>query len=902
MKNSRDMERWTVGDAVVARFSDGLKVVAREDHRSPVAVCNVWVRVGSNLETDSVRGWAHGIEHMLFKGTTNRGENDFAFEVADIGGSTNAGTGYETTNYHITVPAENLHRAADILADAVFHSVFDPDALDAERQVLVHENHMYDDLPSGFGVTWRWGMELAFDQSPYRNHIGGPDESLTDTPREKILDFYRTMYRPDNITVVVVGAFATEELLELIAERFRPPRVDRKAPEPPAGIEKTHDRLRYRFKTGDIQRAYGKLIFPAPAANDPDRAVLSVIRQILSDGRSCRLHRRVQQEQQLVNAITMLDEAGPREGLLVVDFESDPAKTMAALESVAAILEEMRREPPTVGELAKAKIRAERAHLFALETVQGQAANLGWHDAMGDLAAAFDTPRRIAAVTAEDVRRVCLRIFRRREASILLYLPRDRDNSAEGIPEDADEMESRIAALLGDGPPAAAAAAQADPDVDSPSVGYVHPNGPVNEAQDEIPFEEFALEGGSRLYCRTDRSLPVFCLGIHVIGGVWREAAGKEGLASLCQAVQAKAARGETPAELQEFIESHGASLSPFATRDHTGLYLTGLTRHLPLLVERMAGVAGNPDFAPQELEKERLFAVDELQSLADDPFQCAARALREAVYGNHPYGHPLAGTEKSLPGIVRADLEQYHRSAWATDNILIAASGDIDLETLAPLCADLVAQLPDAPAPAMPDMKPVPGPEGIVRLRLSRQIRQSTVLMAWPGPESPNHLRPELALLRSLLNGQSGRLFESLRNRRSLCYASGLQTAVGFGTGMLVGYVMTDPEQEKEAGEAMAVELLAMAETAAPAAEFERARARLIGNYLISRQSGAARVGACAQDLVYGRGPNDTAHHLEDLRAVTPDQVRDTAALLFGAGGRHEVTVGPPLNDDPTD
>ena len=266
---------------LVARTGNGLRILLREDHRTPVAVCNVWVRVGSNREPDDVRGWAHGVEHMLFKGTAKRGETDFALEVADMGGTTNAGTGYETTNYHITCPAEHVTRAVDILHDALHHAAFDPEALDAEREVLVHENHMYDDQPSGFGVTWKWALELAFDESPYRHPIGGRDEALRETPRETIMQFWKRGYRPDQMTVVIVGDVDAETVLQTVVERFGaepactlPPLPD-PAPEPP------HDGLRYRLEQGDVQRVYGKIVLPGLAEDDPDRAVLSVLRQIL---------------------------------------------------------------------------------------------------------------------------------------------------------------------------------------------------------------------------------------------------------------------------------------------------------------------------------------------------------------------------------------------------------------------------------------------------------------------------------------------------------------------------------------------------------------------------------------------------------------------------------------------
>ena len=892
MRERDNGERRRVGTAVVAELDNGLRVVVHEDYRSPVAVCNAWVRVGSNLETDAVRGWAHGIEHMLFKGTARRAENDFAMEVAEIGGTTNAGTGYETTNYHITVPAENLSRAVDILADALLHASFEPDALDSERQVLVHENHMYDDMPSGFGVTWRWALETAFDRSPYRHHIGGPDSSLLETPREAILDFYRSAYDPANMTVVVAGAVSADDVLPLIERKFATEGRPRSAPLPQPPVEPPHEALRYRIENGDIQRAYGKIVFPGPAAGSPDRAVLAVIRQVLADGRSCRLHRRVQQEMELVNAITLLDESGPREGIMMVDFECDPAKAAAVVDAVATILQEMRDEPPTVAELTKAKIRAERAHLFALETVQGQAATLGWHDAMGDIATAFTIPQRIAAVTGDDVRRVCNDIFRRSNASVLIYLPRDERPADIGLPGTAAEMDERLAGMLADRPARPVETKASPVEI---SVAAAAARG--SALKSEIPFVDVPLNGGGRLFCRSDSSQPLICLGAHVAGGVWLEPAGLEGLSALTLSVQAKAAVGETPAALQEIVEGHGASLSPFAASDHSGLYLTGLTRHLPLLMRRLSRLCGVPAFAPEEIEKERRFALEDLASLADDTFQFAARALREAVYAGHPYGHPLMGTEASLPRIVPADLTDHHRRIWTPPNVTIVASGDVTAEILAPLCEELLDGLPRGSAPELPAAPDLVRPQAPVFRRLERDVSQSVVLAAWIGPEGPNEDRAELSLLRALLNGQSGRLFEQLRNRRSLCYSSGVQTSAGFGTGMTVAFVMTDPGQEQQAREALAAELAATAETAAPDVEFERARARLIGNLLISRQSAASRVGACARDVLYGRGPNDFDRLLEQLRQTTPAAVRDAAARIFDRPGRYEIVVGPPLD-----
>ncbi len=882
MSSDTTVSRTTVGPATVATFANGLRAVVQADRRSPVAVCNVWVRVGSNREPDTVRGWAHGIEHMLFKGTERRGERDFALEVADLGGATNAGTGYETTNYHITVPAANIGGAVDILHDALFHAAFDPAALEAERPVLVHENHMYDDLPSGFGVSWRWALELACDESPYRHPIGGLDEALLSTPREEIVDFWRAAYQPDNMTVVIAGDVDVDAELARLAETFgavAPPRPYR-LPDPTT--EPRHDGLRYRLETGDLNLVYGKMVFPGLAESDPDRPVMAVIHQILADGRSSRLYRDVQEERQLVSDITLLSEAGPREGVLAVDFETEPDRVAAALAGTAAVLQALKDAPPSDVELERAKIRTERAHAFARETVQGTASVLGWHDAMGDLGSAFTFAEQVASVEAEDVSRVCRRLFGREVCSVLLYAPRD---AADALPADAAAVETLLAPHL-DG----SVASSPDGDVPPPEV----PTVTRRTAPQDRPFEEIVLDGGLRLYVREDHALPVVSLGLFATGGVLLQDPGRDGLTHLGAQVQIKGAGGVDAATLHAGVEGLGASLSPVISRDHTGISLTGLSRHLPRLLETLGAVACRPDFPAVEFEKERRLALADLRAVDDDPFQAAARELRAAFYPDHAYGAPLLGTEAALAGLEPDQLRGQHARAWTRSNLHAVVSGDVDPEAVAADLDAALADLPSEPRPPLPDLADAAVRDSGIRRRLSRDVRQSVVLHAWHGPTGPNTDRAVLALLQKLLNGQSGRLFEELRNRRSLCYATGLQAARGFAPGLIAAYVMTDPATEDEAADALTTELRALSEAPVPADEFERARAQLVGNMLIARQSNSSRSSRCANDVLYGRPPNNLAHYLKEIRALTPERLRDAATRYLGSEPVLSVRLGP--------
>lgn len=882
------------------RTPGGLRVVVRRDARSPVAVCNVWVGVGSNREPDALRGWSHGIEHMLFKGTERRGERDFALEVAAAGGSTNAGTGYETTNYHITVPAERLPVAMDLLGDALLHSRFDEASLDAERQVLVHENHMYDDIPFGFGVTWRWGLELAFDHSPYRHPIGGRDENLLACPRESILAYWRSAYRPSNMVAVVVGDVDPQDVFAQLAATFDA--ADGR-PEPAAGdavalvaappVEPRRSGPRLRIERGELTRAYAKFIFPAPGEDSGLDPVLAVCQRVLNDGRSCRLYRRLQEELKLVDEFTVMTETGPREGVVLVDLETSVDRLAGAVRECARLLGELARAPEAGGcdadELARAARRTARSHLFGLETVQGQAGSIGHHALGGDLAGAFEFPARVAAVTAPDVAAYAAEVFRPGNLALVIYVPHDADLAAMGLPTDADGLSTLLADVLPE--PAGAPRPAVGP---GGSVGAPRPPAALrNPAPAAAAFTSSRLADGSSFHCRADHAVPVVALAVAVRGGAAGETAADAGLGALAHQALLRGAAGRSAAEFSRLVEDDGAALSPMVDRDFGGLFLTALADRLEPALDRLTEAILAPDFAPAEIDQERRLAREQLAAIADNPLQTAMLRLRELLYGDHPYGRPLPGTADSLAAITGGQIAARHRAAWCAGRLQFTASGDLEPDRLRAACERLVARLPAA-APPPPSPGPALPTAGPVHERLTRAQNQSVVLLGWPGPVGEGTDRLPLLLLRQVMGGQSGRLFEQLRNRRSLCYNAGLVTTAGFGQGVLVGYVLTAPASADEAREALLEELLQVAAAPVPRDEWERARTELLGMLLIGSQANTARVARAQRDVMYGRDANDHDDLVERVRACEPGDMCAAAARYLRQDSAVAVTLGP--------
>ena len=391
-------------------LANGLEVLVREDHGTPVVALNFFVRLGSLNEDRSIAGWSHGVEHMLFKGTDRRGPGDIAREIQDAGGQMNAGTGYESTNYYIILPAANFDRALDIHADVLRHSAFDEHELEKERQVLIKENEMYRDRPGGFGLTWEALLETAFTRHRYGRPIGGPDENLLRTARGEVLAHKRKYYVPSNITYVVVGDVDAETVFRkmeaALGDWEAPPVTPDRSP-----VEPSQTAFRFRGMSGDVGKSYVKLGFHIPEELNPETDALLVLAHILASGRTSRLYRRVREEQNLIYGASVMQVTGRDPGYLVFEFTCDPAKTDAALEAVLAETLAFREEPVTAEELDRTLHSVRADTVATLETMEGQASMLGHYALLGDYRLAGTYLDRIAGVDAGRIRAAARRVL-----------------------------------------------------------------------------------------------------------------------------------------------------------------------------------------------------------------------------------------------------------------------------------------------------------------------------------------------------------------------------------------------------------------------------------------------------------------------------------------------------------
>ncbi len=201
-------------------LDNGLEVLVHEDHSTKIAVVNILYKVGSRNEVAGKTGLAHYFEHLMFGSTKHVPVFDTALEK--VGGSCNAFTNTDITNYYITLPAVNLETAFWLESDRMMNLSLTEKTIETQRKVVIEEfKQRYLNQP--YGDIFHHIRDLAYDRHPYQwPTIGKEIEDIVNYNKEDVEEFYFTHYRPDNAVMVVAGDVTLEEVKRLSEKWFAP--------------------------------------------------------------------------------------------------------------------------------------------------------------------------------------------------------------------------------------------------------------------------------------------------------------------------------------------------------------------------------------------------------------------------------------------------------------------------------------------------------------------------------------------------------------------------------------------------------------------------------------------------------------------------------------------------------
>jgi zinc protease len=307
------------------------------------------------------------------------------------------------------------------------------------------------------------------------------------------------------------------------------------------------------------------------------------------------------------------------------------------------------------------------------------------------------------------------------------------------------------------------------------------------------------------------------------------------------------------------------------------------LAPHLDEAAALLHTVLRAPRFEEAHVAAERGVLVEETARVADDMFRYPFQLGLAEAFGDRAYGIPALGLPADVARVSRADVEAWHAANLGGTRGVVVAVGDLEPEPALERVGRIFGQ--DPVQPAVPLDRAVGwAVAGETRSRVvTREKAQSAVAMVFPGPSRRDPSRHAAEVWSAIASGLGGRLFEALRDRRSLAYtvlASSWQKARG---GALLTYIATSPEREAEARDEMLRELDRFATDRVSEAELVQAANYLAGQTQVNRQSGSALAGEILDAWLAGDGLGELADSGERFRAVTAEQVRAVAERSFG-------------------
>jgi len=411
-----------------AVFENGTKLIVEEDHSAPVAMVQIWLKVGGRDEVPGKTGLAHVFEHMMFKGSKKLGPGEFSRRIAAMGGNDNAFTSTDFTAYFETVPAARVDEVLAMEAERFAHLRLADADFQKEIKVIMEERRMRtEDDPNSHMFEELSATSLRLH--PYRNPVIGWMQDLEHLTIDDVRAFYQKHYVPGNAIVVVVGDVDFGQLKKTVARSFGrikarpvPARFNPVEPEP-LGPKRVTAKLPAQLPMLAIT-----LPLPVwkPGENDAQAAALAVATQILAGGRTARLQRELVDEQRKAFAVGAgYDPFGMGLDLWYAYGMLGPKQTAAAFEeSLWALLAEMAEKPADAKQLAAAKRNMIAAEVFAQDSLYLRAKEIGRMEVTGIGAGNRDAwLEAIRKVNASDVQQAVHQWLRRDRSTTGLLQP-----------------------------------------------------------------------------------------------------------------------------------------------------------------------------------------------------------------------------------------------------------------------------------------------------------------------------------------------------------------------------------------------------------------------------------------------------------------------------------------------
>lgn len=389
------------------------------------------------------------------------------------------------------------------------------------------------------------------------------------------------------------------------------------------------------------------------------------------------------------------------------------------------------------------------------------------------------------------------------------------------------------------------------------------------------------LQNGVRIVGEEISSMRSVSLGIWVGTGSRHENPQNNGISHFLEHMFFKGTDKYNAKELAQVFDGLGGQVNAFTSKEYTCFYARVLDEHFMTALDTLADMMFHSKFDADEIEKEKKVVIEEIRMYEDTPDELVMDLLAEQVYGSHPLGYTILGTEENLRSFTRQDILNYIALRYRPENIVVSVAGNVSesqvVEAVTQLFQNSFAEVREQPAELL-----VPPFRFQVAAR-EKEIEQVHLSLASPGiPVGDARLYPLILLNNVLGNTSSSRLFQEIREDRGMAYSVYSYHSSNLDSGMFGIYAGTSPEYVETVLTLIRQICNDMAETGLTAEEIQKAKEQVKGSMMLSLESTSSRMSRLGKnELLLGREIT-IDETLSAINAVTVEDVHRVAKEIL--------------------
>ncbi|XCI75151.1 MAG: pitrilysin family protein [Flavobacteriales bacterium] len=390
---------------------NGLHVILHQDGSNPLVAVSVLYHLGGKNETLGRSGFAHFFEHLMFEGSYNIGRGEFSKYINDNGGTLNAYTTSDDTNYLEFLPSNQLRLALWLESERMMHAKVDQKGIDTQREVVKEEKRLYIDNRPYMTAISKEIPALLFKKHPYRFPVIGAIEDLNAVAEADYQFFYKTFYVPNNATLSIAGDIDLEKTKKWINAYFGPiPKSTQPIPRPNAKEDPITQEIYATYEDKNAQVPAVVLAYRAPKKTDKDTYVLKIIDNVLSKGESSRITRNVINKKQLASHAGSFLQDLEDYGIFIIYAVANSDSDVTLDDITQAIDEEieaLKKDSIIQSELEKQINNLENSLIYANASMIGIARTLAkYHVYHGNTDLINTVLEKYRRITVEDIKQV----------------------------------------------------------------------------------------------------------------------------------------------------------------------------------------------------------------------------------------------------------------------------------------------------------------------------------------------------------------------------------------------------------------------------------------------------------------------------------------------------------------